>query len=164
MNKAVNISGLDIPGNFQWLLATHVVFCPYIEIFNTFLYHHYSSFPDPRKLLCIPIGFNPSKEKIKYIMPLIKNKKIILLMPDDLLGRIADIKIAVWLKNHDVRLTYRQPGTIQIAFKNKTYHFPEHKISLSAFQKESGFRSKIRTYKIDLPDVNAYSASFPQTS
>ena len=150
MSKAANIPGLDIPDSFGWLQSTQMVFCPTIKIFNTFLHHYHSSFPDRRKLLCIPVGFNPPREKIKYLIPLLKNKKIILLMPDDLLGRIADIKIAAWLKNHDVRLTYRQPGTVQIAFKNKTYHFPEHKISLSAFEKASGFRSKIRTFKINI--------------
>lgn len=151
MSKAANIPGPDIPDSFGWLQATHVVFCPSIEMFNRFLHQHHSSFPDRRKLLCIPVDSSPAREKIKYCMPHIKNKKIILLMPDDLLGRVADIKIAVWLKNHDVGLTYYQPGTIQVAFKNKTYHFPEHKISLSAFEKASGFRSKIRTYKIDIP-------------
>lgn len=161
MSKAANIPGLDIPDSFGWLQATHVVYCPTIEIFNTFLHHHHSSFPDRRKLLCIPVGFNPPKDKVKCLIPLLKNKKIILLMPDDLLGRIADIKIAAWLKNHDVRLTYRQPDTVLIAFKNKTYLFPEHKISLSAFQKSSGFRSQIRTYKIDISRSNAYSAFFP---
>ena len=148
MSKVANIPGPDIQDSFAWQQASHVLFCPNLDSANTFLNKHHSSFPNSGRLLCIPIGYCPQNHQLNVVLPFIKNKKIILLMPDDLLGRIADIKLAAWLRYKDVQLTYRQPGTIQIAFKNKTYYFPEHKISLSAFEKASGFRSKIRTYKI----------------
>lgn len=148
MNKAANIPDPDILDSFRWHLTSHILFCLSLEHSNAFLSNHHSSFPDTGRLLCIPLGLRPQKAQLQAFIPLLKNKKIILLMPDDLLGRIADIKIAVWLRNQNVQLTHCQPGTIRIAFKNKTYHSPEHKISLSAFEKASGFRSKIRTYKI----------------
>lgn len=148
MDPIANIPDPGIPDRFSWQQASHILISPSLDSAKTFINNHHSSFPDSRKLLCIPIGLIPSKAVIQEYIPRLKNKKIILLMPDDLLGRIADIKLAVWLRRKEVRLTYYQAGTIQIAFKNKTYHFPEHKISLSAFEKASGFRSKIRTYKI----------------
>jgi len=164
MTKVVSTPDPDIPDSFAWRQASHILFCPSLDSAKAFINNHHSSFPDSRRLLCIPIGLIPSKAVIQAYNPRLKNKKIILLMPDDLLGRIADIKLAAWLRNNNVQLTYCQPGTIQIAFKNKTYHFPEHKTSLSAFEKASGFRSKIRTYKISVPNPNVYSASGPRTS
>lgn len=147
-SKPSNTPNPDIRDNFRWNQASHILLCTSPEYSSTFKTHLHSSFPDSRRLLCISIGILPEKVRLQTLIPYLRNKKIILLMPDDLLGRIADIKIAAWLRKHDVQLTHCQTGTIQIAFKNKIYNFPEHKISLSAFEKASGFRSKIRTHKI----------------
>lgn len=148
MNKAANTPDPDIHDSFRWHQASYILFCLSLKHSTTFLYNHHSSFPDSRRLLCISLGFLLQRTHLQAFIPCLKNKKIILLMPDDLLGRIADIKIAAWLRNQNIQLTHCHAGMVRIAYKNKTYHFPEHKISLSAFEKASGFRSKIRTYKI----------------
>lgn len=146
-NKPANIPNPHIPDNFRWNQASHILFSTSLEHSKLFLDNYHSSFLNSGRLLCIPLGLLPQKTYLLALIPHLKNKKIIVLMPDDLLGRIADIKIAAWLRNHDVQLTHFLNGTIQITFKNKIHYFSEHKISLSAFEKASGFRSKIRTHK-----------------
>jgi hypothetical protein len=107
-----------------------------------------SSFPDPGRLLVFCVGVVPERDQVCGIAGQVKNKKIIMLLPGDLLGSVAAIKIAVWLKNRDVSITYLPNGLVEVVFDGVYYVFAEHRLTLSAFEKASGFRSRIRNRKM----------------
>jgi len=90
----------------------------------------------------------PSHAQIESWLPILYKKKIILLYEDDLLGKIATIKIACWLKRREVQISFEESEMIQIRFNKKLYLFHEDKLSLSRFEKRTGFRSQIKTYKV----------------
>jgi hypothetical protein len=98
--------------------------------------------------LFIATGATPVKTAIVGLSKRIRNQKIGMILPNDLLGQIAAIKIAVWLRNREVKISYIMQDTqfLEITFNNKHYKFQENKLSLSTFEKATGFRSKIRIY------------------
>ena len=149
MNRAVgtpNQAGLDSLVN--WAGISHVVIHGDSPNVKEFVSRYASSFPDPGRLLVFGVGVVPVRKQIVAIGKLAGFRKVLLVFPGDLLGRIATIKIAVWLNGKDVLITYVSGGVLQVTFKGKVYEFPEHIFSLSAFEKASGFRSGIRCKKV----------------
>jgi hypothetical protein len=132
----------------DWRGISHVVFCIGAEDAQSFVSRYRSSFPDLGRLLFFYVGNSTDKQRVMGLTAQIRNRKIILVTPDDLLGSVMAIKIAIWLKQQDVWLTYLDDGLVEIIYRNKTYLFPVVKISLSAFEKAAGLRLKIRCYRI----------------
>jgi hypothetical protein len=130
--------------------STHVFIASSKSAAITHMAGHRHSFPNPGRLWFFYYGHLPTQTEIVSILPSLHKKKIILLHEDDLLGKIAAIKIACWLKEREVQITYQKSELIKIHFNSKTYHFPEHKLSLNRFEKLSGLRSQIKTWKIHL--------------
>jgi hypothetical protein len=134
-----------MPESFH--LTTHIILAPSAPAANTHMARHHHSFSHPERLWFFCYGNLPSQRQIANLLPILHNKKVILLYEDDLLGRIATIKIACWLKRRDVQISYQPSETFQICFNGKCYHFPEHKLSLSNFEKYTGLRSRIKAHK-----------------
>jgi hypothetical protein len=134
-----------MPGTFN--LVTHVILAPTPLAANNYIARYRHSFSNPERLWFFYYGSLVSRAQISALLPMLHRKKIILLYEDDLLGRIAAIKIACWLKRRDVQVSYQAPETIHILFNGKSYTFPEHTLSLNRFEKTAGFRSQIKTCK-----------------
>lgn len=139
--RAAHVSEAD------WRGISHVVFCIGAEDAQAFVSRYRSSFPDLGRLLFIYVGNIPDRRVITGLALQIKYRKVIMVMPDDLLGRVMAIKIAIWLKQKDVKISYRNDGFVEVLYNRKAYLFHENKISLSAFEKAVGLRLKIRSYR-----------------
>lgn len=140
--RAAHVSEAD------WRGISHVVFCIGNEDAQAFVSRYRSSFPDLGRLLFFYVGNLPNRSVITGLALQIKYRKVIMAMPDDLLGRIMAIKIAIWLKQKAVMISYRKDGFVDIHYDGRTYFFHEDKISLSAFEKAVGLRLKFRSYRI----------------
>jgi len=96
------------------------------------------------------IGSNPDSVWMKsYLSELLRkhrNLKIDLAFSHDLLGRINDIRLACWLKGRDVQIGSAD-GLIHLKTDFYEASLPVEKLSLSAFCKASGFRTRLRTLK-----------------
>jgi hypothetical protein len=134
-------------GNSNWKWVSHVFICSSAMEAIAWYTFHYGSFNIKEKLLFISFGNCPRLEKIQSISLLIKEKKIALITGNDLLGHLADLKIASVLRNKRIDITYLEPELIKVDFRSKEFIFQENRISLSALEKASGFRSDIRTHK-----------------
>lgn len=135
-----------MPGTFD--LVTHVILAPTPLAACGHMARHHHSFSDPERLWFFCYGSLPSGVQIATLLPNLRKKKIILLYQDDLLGRIAAIKIACWLKSRDAKISYQIRETVHIHLSGKTYQFYEPELSLSCFEKRTGLRSGIKTYKV----------------
>lgn len=69
-----------------------------------------------------------------------------LVFGSDTLGRLLDIHVAALLYGQEVQLAYRNMR-FSVGWRNGVYVFEEAKLSLSAFERASGARFGIRTYK-----------------
>ncbi|MEJ2880375.1 hypothetical protein [Pedobacter sp. GR22-6] len=127
---------------------SHLILAPSETAAMEFLALQRHSFSDPERLWFFYYGSQPNEAQFNPMMKCHDKKKIILLHEDDLLGRVSAIKIACWLKKRAVKITYQSGETIRLEYRDKRYDFPEHQLSLNRFEKCSGFRSQIRTYKL----------------
>jgi len=103
-------------------------------------------YPDLDALSFIAIGNLPHPGQLNWIKANYPKRKFTLVFGKDLLGKLADIRIAAGLKKKTIRLL-RSDIQIQIMCDNKMYGFDQDNLSLSAFEKASGLRTGIRTCK-----------------
>ena len=103
-------------------------------------------YPDLDALTFIAIGNLPHQEQLKWITSHYPKRKYTLVFGKDLLGRLADIRVAAGLKNKTIRLL-RSDSKIQISCNNQQYEFEPDNLSLSSFEKASGLRTGYRTAK-----------------
>lgn len=127
---------------------SHLILAPSQQAANNYLALHRHSFSNPERLWFFCYSNLPTHSLITPLTSSCHKKKIILIHENDLLGNVAAIKIACWLKRRTVQITYEISEKICIRYKGKLYYFPEHKLTLSRFEKYAGFRSQIKTYKI----------------
>lgn len=70
-----------------------------------------------------------------------------LIFEDDLLGRVADVKAAAALHNLPVSLELTDQECLYIRFRNQHFCLPQQGFSLHVFERASGYRFGIKTYK-----------------
>lgn len=117
----------------QLVVATSAMEC---VAFLTFNAHR---FPD-LNLQLLALGLFPD---LSRLVEFIRGRKVALVFGRDALGRLLDIKVAAAIRDYQVQLTYA--GEDQFTING--YAFTETTLSLNAFEKASGFRAGIRTYK-----------------
>ena len=103
-------------------------------------------YPDLDALTFIAIGNLPHPPQLKWIASHYPKRKYTLVFGKDLLGKLADIRVAAGLKNKAIRLL-RSDSKIQISCNNQHYEFEPDSLSLSSFEKVSGLRTGYRTAK-----------------
>jgi hypothetical protein len=105
--------------------------------------NHYR-YPDLDALTFIAIGNLAQPGQLNWIRANYPGNKFTLVFSKDLLGKLADIRVAVGLNNKTVSLLLYDTQ-IQIMIDGKSYSFDQDSLSLNAFEKASGLRSGIRT-------------------
>ena len=93
-------------------------------------------------LINIPFEY----DRIKELLFMFPNAKVITVFDNDVLGKALDCKIACLLKNKDV-VIHSASEKVYFQLNNINFHISENNFSLSAFQKLAGLRSGIRTIK-----------------
>ena len=94
----------------------------------------------------IAIGNLAHPGQLSWIKANYPKRKFTLVFGKDLLGKLADIRIAAGLKEKTIRLLH-SGIRVQIMCDNKQYGFDQDNLSLNAFEKASGLRTGIRTCK-----------------
>jgi hypothetical protein len=104
---------------------------------------HYPAF---ESLTFIAIGCLPHEKQAFWIKKRFPKSKFILVFGNDLLGRLADIKIAAGLSKKTIRLILLN-SKIQIIYEGRSFEFDNESLSLNVFEKSAGLRTGIRTVK-----------------
>ncbi|MBD1395180.1 hypothetical protein [Mucilaginibacter glaciei] len=103
-------------------------------------------YPRIDTLSFIAIGNLPHEGQLQWIRSGWLKKKHTLVFGNNLLGRLADIKVAAGLADRQVRLYWNSPH-IRIETENSHHELTMDNLSLNVFEKAFGIRSGIRTYK-----------------
>lgn len=111
--------------------------------FLTLNAHHYTNLGD---LSVIAMGNLPHRGQLARIGQGWQKRKITMVFGKDMLGRLTDIRVAVGIRNKDVRFTLSN-GMIDIEYNRVQYRFAPDKLSLHKFEKAAALRSGIRTAK-----------------
>lgn len=115
---------------------------------NSIAFFHF--YPDklrqPEHVAVASLGLVPCKLQVQYLDGKYPNAEVCVVFDNDILGRVADCKLALWLKGKDARFKY-EAETLKINYQGRLYHISESDFSLFSFQKQTGLRLGVRTYK-----------------
>jgi len=105
--------------------------------------HKYAHF---HALSFVALGNLPNTGQLKWIRQNLKHRKFTLAFGNDLLGRIADIRVATGLQGLTVNFDYTAPR-LGITCRRVLYHFEADQLTLHNFELAAGIRSRCRTVK-----------------
>jgi hypothetical protein len=111
------------------------------------LHLYYSKYNNFDHLCFLATGIVPDQSQLQGLKSTYPQKKIILVLGNDLLGRINDIKIAATIFQKRCLISLTDPEKVVLWYRKKTYQFFEEELTLNIFEKATGLRSGIRTYK-----------------
>ena len=139
--------GLWLGGNSAQNAIRYVFICHSALEAIAFLNLHKQYFSSWNKLMFIATGAGISSQQLIWIRENYPGRSFNLLFGNDLLGHIADLKTAASIRKMPVAVSLLGNYHVEIIFRHRRFIFENVKFSLNAFERVSGFRFKIRTYK-----------------
>jgi hypothetical protein len=98
-------------------------------------------------LLFLSVGAGIRQSHLHWISKQLNGKACTLIFSNDLLGRIADLKLAAVLRKHPVNVYIDGNEQVIISFRSRTHYFGQDSFSLNAFEKAAKYRFGICTDK-----------------
>ena len=92
------------------------------------------------------LGLCPVASQVEALRSRFPNARLHTVFGNDVLGRIADCKVALWAKGKDADFHMHQ-DIIIAQYNSKSFRIPESIFSLHFFEKKSSLRAGIRTHK-----------------
>jgi hypothetical protein len=135
-----------------WLAGSDLAFAREIFICGSameaiaWLHIHYRAYTQTDNLLFLSTGTRPCSEHFRWLKQGIKGKRICLLLGNDLLGRVCDLRTAAALRNQPAAVSLDNKNVF-VTFRSKTYSCSRELFSLNAFEKQSAYRFHVRTLK-----------------
>jgi len=103
-------------------------------------------YPLLKGITCVAIGNLPHDGQLNWIRSHFQKQKYTLVFGNELLGVLADIRVAAGLAGKKV--TFRNhAGMIRICLNRICYQLPPNSLSLSVFEKTASIRTGCRTVK-----------------
>jgi hypothetical protein len=134
-------------GNEQFAQVRQVMICSSAMEAISWLNNNYSSFASLDNLLFVATGARVCSAHIRFFSERLKGKTFGLLFGRDLLGRIADLKIAAGIRKVPVAVHLGDQETLRVTFRSVVYEFGQAEFSLPTFERVAKFRFKIPAYK-----------------
>jgi hypothetical protein len=95
-------------------------------------------------LLFISTGAGLQTEHIRWINERLRGKVFCLIYGNDLLGRLASVKMAAGLRRLPMEVYAEGTDEISVSFRSRNFSFSQDNFSLHAFEKAAKFRFGIR--------------------
>lgn len=142
-----SVTGFWTAGCLEYQQVKEVfVCCSAMEAiaFLRFTLHRYPSLDN---LLFLSLGSCLLLEHYVCIQETFSNTKFNLIYPDEIIGRLTCLKLALAISRQPVRISLIDENVI-IGFRYQEYLFTQDSFSLSAFYKEAGFwPANIKVFK-----------------
>jgi hypothetical protein len=100
----------------------------------------YHSFAGTQNLLFVALGTGISDAQLRWIRENFSGKKCQLLFSKDLLGRLADLKVAAAWRGMPLSLYLEGDEKVLVHFRSRNFCFSQEKFSLFAFERAAGVR------------------------
>jgi len=97
--------------------------------------------------LFMATGSMPTEIQLRWIRRELCGKSLTLLFPRDLVGAIADLKVAAAFRRMPAAAFLAEKERLKICFRAKVYEFDQQTFTLSAFERASAYRFKVVTCK-----------------
>lgn len=131
--------------NFAWVNQVYIGSSAMDLI--AFLQLYGQTMPDWSHLLFVATGITPSAGQLRWIRENLSVKKLTLLFPNDLLGKITDLKVAAALRGLPAAAFLAEKEMLTVCFRAREYHFDQQNFSLAAFERAANYRFKVVTRK-----------------
>jgi len=102
---------------------------------------------DMDNLLFLSVAAGIRQYHLKWISQWISGKSFTLIFSNDLLGRIADLKVAAAIRKLPVKVFIDGDEQVMVAFRSRIFYFRQDKFSLNAFEKAANYRFGVCTDK-----------------
>ncbi|WP_426584212.1 hypothetical protein [Mucilaginibacter sp. R-33] len=106
-----------------------------------------AGFPQIGNLLFLSLGAGMSEAQLLQIRSSLGGKQFRLLFGRDLLGRIADLKVAAGIKGCPLSVYLDESEQVVVSFRSRNFAFSQEQFSLSAFERAAGVRFGMATDK-----------------
>ena len=97
--------------------------------------------------LFVATGAGLPGARLRWIREQLKGKKLTMLFPGDLPGRIADLKVAAAFRGMPAAASLAEKERLTVSFRAKEYQFDRETFSLAAFERAANYRFKVVTQK-----------------
>jgi hypothetical protein len=105
------------------------------------------AFPQTENLLFVSLGAGVSEAQLLWVRAHLEAKAFRLLFARDLLGRMADVKLAAGIRGWPLSVYLGEGEQVIVNFRHHHFSFSQDGFSLAAFEKAAGVRFGVATDK-----------------
>jgi len=105
------------------------------------------AFPHTENLLFLALGAGIHEAQLLWIRSNLAGKQFRLSFGQDVLGRMADLKLAAAIRGWPLSVYLGAGEQVVVSFRQHHFSFSQEKFSLAAFEKASGMRFGVATDK-----------------
>jgi len=106
-----------------------------------------AAFPQTENLLFVSLGAGVSDAQLLWIRSNLAGKQFRLLFGRDVLGRMADVKLAATIKSWPLSVYLGAGEQVVVSFRQYHFSFIQEQFSLAAFERAAGVRFGTATDK-----------------
>jgi hypothetical protein len=133
---------LFLAGSRNFHTVSHVIICTSAMDAMAYLSLNLPYFRDIRNLLFLATGTKPGTDQAHWINKNLAGKSFTCIFGNDLLGRVAEVKLAAGIRKMPAAVTV-QAETVIVNFRMKDHVFTVDGFSLNALEKKAGYRFNI---------------------
>lgn len=139
-HKVPVTDGFWLAGNLELSQARPVVLSASALEAVSWLNKKYHAFPQTENLLFVALGAGTSEAQLSWIRAHLGGKAVRLVFGNDLLGRMADLKLAAAIRGRPLSVYIDEAEQVLVNFRSRVFSFSQEDFSLAAFEREAGAR------------------------
>jgi len=138
---------LWLAGNLQFSQVRLVILAASALDAIAWLNKKLPAFPQTENLLFVSLGAGIRDAQLLWIREHLAGKQYRLILGNDLLGRMADLKLAAAIRGWPLSVYRTEKEQVIIEFRARHFSFRQEQFSLFAFEKAAGVRFGMATDK-----------------
>jgi hypothetical protein len=146
-HKVPVTDGFWLAGNLQLSQVRLVILSASALDAVSWLNKKAAAFPQTGNLLFVSLGAGVREAQVIWIRKHLAGKQFRLLFGRDVLGRMADLKLAAAIKGWPLSVYLSGGEQVAVSFRSRIFSFSQEQFSLAAFEKASGVRLGVATDK-----------------
>jgi hypothetical protein len=146
-HKVPVTDGFWLAGNLQFSQVRLVILSASALDAVSWLNKKLPAFPLTENLLFLALGAGVTDAQVLWIRAHLEGKAFRLLFGRELLGRMADVKLAAAIKGWPLSVYLGEGEQVVVSFRQHHFTFSQEQFSLAAFEKAAGVRFGAATDK-----------------
>ena len=139
-HKVPVTDGFWLAGNLQFSQVRLVILSASALDAVSWLNKKAAAFPQTENLLFVSLGAGVSNAQMQWIKAHLGRKQFRLLFGRDVLGRMADLKLAAAIKGWPLSVYFGEGEQVVVNFRHHYFSFSEETFSLAAFERAASVR------------------------